>query len=84
MRGWGEAFDRKRIGGFADARRRTPGRAGALRLADCNQLPRDCWVLLVAGLLVPGLCVLCVLCGSFLLLLLKLLKQNNHREHREH
>ncbi|MFN9945679.1 MAG: hypothetical protein ACK56S_02445, partial [Planctomycetota bacterium] len=43
------------------------------------------WVLLAAGLLVPGLCALCVLCGSFLLLLLLLLlEQNNHREHREH
>ena len=45
--------------------------------------PGGCWVVLVAGLLVVGLCVLCVLCGSFLLLLQKQ-EQNNHREHREH
>ena len=47
--------------------------------------PGGCWVVLVAGLLMVGLCVLCVLCGSFSLLLQKQeQKQNNHREHREH
>jgi hypothetical protein len=86
IRGWGEAIGCRRIGGLADARQGASGCTGALRLADCNQLPRVSWVLLAAGLLVSGLCVLCVLCGSFLLLLLLLLlqKQNNHREHREH
>ena len=73
MRGWGEAFDRRQIGGFADARQRASGRTGALRRVDCNQLPRDCRVLRAAGLLLSGLCVLCVLCGCFLLLLLLLL-----------
>jgi hypothetical protein len=58
---------------------RAPGGV-AFRDADCNLLSRDCWVLLAAGLLVSGLCVLCALFGSFLLLQ----KQNNHREHREH
>ena len=70
--------------GFSQTRRSSRPRSlrhGTRGLADCSPLPRVSWVLLAAGLLVSGLCVLCVLCGSFLLLLEK---QNNHREHREH
>ena len=64
MRGRGEADDRRRILGFADARQRASGRTGAPRRADCNQLPRDCWVLHAAccrALAVWSLCALCSL-----------------------
>jgi len=81
IRDWGEADDHRRIGGFAEDRRRASRPAGARRLADCNPRHRLSWVLLAAGPSMPGLCVLCVLCGSSLSQQQQQ-QQNNHREHR--
>ena len=62
----GEADDRRRIGGFAKARPPVSGREDIQRLADCNPLHRVSWVLIAAGAVVSGLCVLCALRGSSL------------------
>jgi hypothetical protein len=80
--GWGDADDLGRTGGFTNARRRVPGRAVALGLADCNPLHRVSRALLAAGPLLSGLGVLCVLCGSSLSQQQQ--QQNNHRGHRDH